>query len=397
VELIKESGENLLTIINAILDHSKLEAGHFELENDDCSPREVTRYVVDLLQKSAKEKGLALNCKVADDVPSFFLCDNKRLRQILINLVGNAIKFTTIGAINLDVFLNSATDSPDTNIIFAVRDTGVGIPDAVLPRLFKRYKQADASTARTHGGTGLGLVISRDLATLMGGNIEVVSVQGIGTTFSLVLPMREATTSADSQKKEIMRQAAASETSAVPTKPKAETAPAPAKASKLRVLLAEDQPVNQKLMKAVMEQMGHDLTIANNGIEAVKAVRNFPFDLILMDIQMPELDGILATKIIRSADEDWRTIPIIAVTAHAMENHKQTYFAAGMNGFVSKPFRMDALVAEIERVLRNAHESPPTMEIAGGSLRQTDEDLKNSTNKEQALTDILNELDFLNT
>ena len=400
VEIIKESGENLLTIINSILDHSKLEAGHLELENDDCSPREVTRYVVDLMQKAADEKDLVLTCRISEDTPSFFLCDDKRLRQILINLVNNAIKFTPSGSVSLDVFLNGATDSTDTNIVFAVRDTGVGIPETLLPQLFKRYKQADASTARTHGGTGLGLAISQELATLMGGDIEVASVQGVGTTFSVILPLKAATENAKQAKKKEIHETPASEQPKAYTEVRSEPASTSTASNKLRILLAEDQPVNQKLMRAVMEQLKHDLTIANNGVEAVKALRENSYDLILMDIQMPELDGILATKIIRSADEKWRTIPIIALTAHAMENHKQAYFAAGMNGFVSKPFRMDILVGEIERVLHEARADLPSSDItelkaSGESDVAKEITPQMSETKEQAMTDMLDELENL--
>lgn len=400
VEIIKESGENLLTIINSILDHSKLEAGHLELENDDCSPREVTRYVTDLMQKAADEKGLALTCRISEDTPSFFLCDDKRLRQILINLVNNAIKFTPSGSVSLDVFLNGATDSAETNIIFAVRDTGVGIPETLLPQLFKRYKQADASTARTHGGTGLGLAISQELATLMGGDIEVASVQGIGTTFSLILPLKAAIGDVTSAKKDKTRETPAVVPPTTISNVKPHPAPKQTTLPSLRILLAEDQPVNQKLMRAVMEQLGHELTIANNGVEAINKLKKNSFDLVLMDIQMPELDGILATKVIRSTDENWRRIPIIALTAHAMENHKQAYFAAGMDGFVSKPFRMDILVGEIERVLRGAQgnttpSEPAKIENTNGSLAIKKAAPKASGTKEQALTDILDELENL--
>ena len=392
VELIKESGENLLTIINNILDHSKLEAGRFELENDACSPREVTRFVIDLMQKAADEKGLEFESRIADDAPPFFLGDNKRLCQILINLVSNAIKFTPSGSVKLDIFLNSATDSTESNIVFAVRDTGIGIPDSLLPQLFNRYKQANASTARTHGGTGLGLAISKELATLMNGDIEVASVQGVGTTFSLVLPLKPVAGQAAPTPEKEAEEVTAPEKSAAK-----KVAPTTAK---LSILLAEDQPVNQKLMRAVMEQLGHDLTIAINGVEAVKALRTSTFDLVLMDIQMPELDGILATKIIRSADEEWNRIPIIALTAHAMENHKQAYFAAGMDGFVSKPFRMDILVKEIDRVLREAQGNTLSHEITMPEDPCSPSDLDNEISampaegtKAKALTDMLDELE----
>jgi PAS domain S-box-containing protein len=392
-ELIKESGESLLTIINDILDLSKLEAGRLDVEMDACAPRDVIDSVIDLMRNAAESKGLALTPNVHDNVPETFECDNKRLRQILLNLVSNAIKFTTTGSVDLEV---SADDVGGTKqITFTVRDTGIGIPETALSKLFTRFTQADASTARLHGGTGLGLAISRELAMLLNGSIDVESTQNSGSVFMLKLPLAARAETSPATEKEI--ETAAPTPAAVAEPAPAVTAPAVAtpkpETAKLRVLLAEDQPVNQKLMRAVMEQLGHDLTIANNGVEAVKAMRTAPFDIILMDIQMPELDGILTTKVIRSSDEPWATIPIVAVTAHAMESHKQTYLAAGMDGFVSKPFRMDKLVGEMARVMRAAPHMPAN-DIADTTT--TDKtDAPASDAKEAALADILDDLESL--
>lgn len=392
--LIKESGENLLTIINGILDHSKLEAGRLELDSSACAPRDIASSVLDLMQSPASKKGLSLTSEIADDVPAAFLCDGKRLRQILLNFIGNAVKFTSTGSVELRIFLNASDDTAKSRIVFAVRDTGIGIPESVLPKLFNRYTQAHASTATTHGGTGLGLAISRELATLMNGSIDVVSAPGIGTTFSLILPLDPVETIANP-----MPTSSPLSVNGAPLKdqtPQTPTTTAPdATKKKLRVLLAEDQPVNQKLMRAVMEQLEHDLTIANNGVEAVKAMRQSTFDLILMDIQMPELDGILTTKVIRSADASWSRIPIIALTAHAMESHRKTYMSAGMDGFVSKPFRMDVLVGEIARVLNETQQNeinqpaqPDNDTTAAPKPVETDA-------KEAALTDMLDDLESL--
>lgn len=396
-ELIKESGENLLTIINDILDLSKLEAGRLELDANECSPRDVAMSVLDLLRPRAEEKSLTLTSRFADDLPETFHCDGKRLRQMLLNLVGNAIKFTPKGSVELGVSLKRSVDR-DGQIAFTVRDTGIGIPDAVLPRLFNRYAQATPSTANTHGGTGLGLAISRELATLMHGTIDVESTPGVGSIFTLTLP----TTAANATPMTEPVAVAAPTPAPVPAPaPRIEPTPvaravplknAVPKTARLRVLLAEDQPVNQKLMRAVMEQLGHDLTIANNGIEAVEAVRKDTFDIILMDIQMPELDGVLTTKVIRASDSDWHNIPIIAVTAHAMEGHRQAYLAAGMDGFVSKPFRMDTLVGEMARVLSatpfSATQAAPTPEAKPAKPTATDE-------KEAALANALDDLESL--
>ncbi len=383
VETIRESGESLLTIINDILDLSRLEAGRLELNASASSPREVAASVIDLLRARADEKSLALRCTVADNVPQTILCDRTRLRQILLNLVSNAIKFTQQGSVDLDVTL---TDTAPARLVFTVRDTGAGIAEAVLPKLFNRFTQATAATARTHGGTGLGLAISRELATLMKGTLEATSAFGNGSSFSLTIPAEEIADHAELQPEPLATMPAP----AAPATAEA-AAEAPAKVGHiLNVLLAEDQPVNQKLMSAVMERLGHRLTIANNGVEAVRAVRKERFDLILMDIQMPELDGILTTKVIRSADEEWRDMPIIALTAHAMESHRQSYLAAGMDGFVSKPFRMDVLVGEMARVLNGAQKQTDAM-VEEASAPKAEK----SEPKESALSAMLDDLESL--
>ena len=353
-ELIKESGESLLTIINDILDLSKLEAGRLELVLSACSPHDIVHAVLDLMRPQAEAKGLTLHNKIDDNVPAAFKSDAQRLRQMLLNFVGNAIKFTPEGSVDLNVGLRQDADGA-TQIVFTTRDTGIGIPADVLPKLFNRFAQATSQTSNTHGGSGLGLAISRELATLMNGSIEVASATGVGSTFTLALPLADEAIATAVPVASIPVVAApvpvAKPVAPAPTVAAAKPAAQETGKPKLRVLLAEDQLVNQKLMRAVMEQLGHELTVANNGVEAVRAMRKQPFDIILMDIQMPELDGVLTTKVIRASDSDWRSIPIVAVTAHAMEGHRQAYLAAGMDGFVSKPFRMDALVSEMARVL----------------------------------------------
>jgi PAS domain S-box-containing protein len=407
--LIKESGENLLDIINDILDLSKLEVGRLELNQVDCPIRDTALSVLDLLRPRAEEKALKLTYQFAEDLPDIFLCDTKRLRQMLMNLVGNAIKFTQTGSVNLSIATKETTGS-GKQLSFVVTDTGIGISEKVLPRLFNRFTQASASTSNTHGGTGLGLAICRELATLMGGTIEATSQLGKGSTFTLALPLATGG-SAEPISTSAPKMTVTSENvvMATPIAPVALTAPASdanapstkAGSNKLRVLLAEDQLVNQKLMRAVMEQLGHELTIANNGVEAVKAIRKDPFDIILMDIQMPELDGVLTTKVIRAADADWSTIPIVAVTAHAMEGHRQAYLAAGMDGFVSKPFRMDVLVSEMTRVLSampqaaNAQITNDHADAASiAPANATPADAK-AGKKEAALADALDDLESL--
>lgn len=398
-ELIKESGENLLDIINDILDLSKLEAGRLELDLTDCPVRDTVLSVLELLRPRAEEKTLKLTCRFAENLPNTFSCDTKRLRQLLMNLVGNSIKFTQAGSVDLSVTAKQAADGGE-QLGFAITDTGIGIPENVLPRLFNRFTQASASTANTHGGSGLGLAICRELATLMGGTIEATSQLGKGSTFTLSLPLTtsdaEKPISTSAPEMTITSENVATAAPVASVVPSTNTA-----SNKLRVLLAEDQLVNQKLMRAVMEQLGHELTIANNGVEAVKAIRKDSFDIILMDIQMPELDGVLTTKVIRAADADWSTIPIVAVTAHAMEGHRQAYLAAGMDGFVSKPFRMDVLVSEMTRVLsampqaanaQIANDRANTASVAPANAAPLD---AKAGKKEAALADALDDLESL--
>ncbi|HEY4344112.1 MAG TPA: ATP-binding protein [Parvibaculum sp.] len=389
-EIIKESGESLLTIINDILDLSKLEAGRLELEAVAVSPREVALSVIDLMRPRAEEKSLALDLTVEDNVLQDILCDETRLRQVLLNLVGNAIKFTQKGSVSLDVTMTPPAEDAAPGIAFTVRDTGVGIPEDVLPRLFNRFAQATAATSRTYGGTGLGLAISRELATLMKGTLDVASTFGAGTSFTLRIPALPSEAPAAIAPKPARPVIS---TSKPVTALVINETPRPLAENALNILLAEDQPVNQKLMCAVMERLGHRLTIANNGVEAVRAVRQDRYDLILMDIQMPELDGILTTKVIRSSDEEWRDMPIIALTAHAMESHRQTYLAAGMDGFVSKPFRMEVLVGEIARVLGDAPKREEAKEELQAPAPQAAQ--AKTANNESALAAMLDDLESL--
>ncbi len=374
VSTIRESGECLLTILNDILDLSKLEAGRLELEPEPVSLIGVLDTVIEVLRPNATEKGLRLTRNVGEEIPAHILGDPTRLRQIFFNLVGNAIKFTPQGEVSVSLAACEGQTPGTAEIMFTVRDTGIGIPEELQPRLFTRFQQADSSISRTYGGTGLGLAITRELLTLMNGTIGVESVEGEGSVFTGRLPVRivEGTIHSPRVAPSPAMQAppipaATLPAPALPAPAQAPTrapgagipptAPAdansasetPTEGTALNVLLAEDQPVNQKLMHAVMERLGHRLTIAGNGVEVIRKMGEGSFDLILMDIQMPIMDGIQATKLIRASSEPWHTTPIIALTAHAMEGHREIYEAAGMDGFVSKPFKIDMLAAEMER------------------------------------------------
>lgn len=383
VATIRESGECLLTILNDILDLSKLEAGKLELDCGPTSPTGILETVVEVLRPNATEKRLKLTKDCSGDIPGQVVSDPTRLRQILFNLIGNAIKFTPKGEVNVSLAVNPLPAPGMIELVYKVRDTGIGIPKTMLPRLFTRFQQADSSISRTYGGTGLGLAITRELVTLMNGTVDVESVEDEGSTFTVRLPVRVS--DADAPVRRIVSSDDEDD------EPVAETPHGP-----LKVLLAEDQPVNQKLMSAVMERLGHELTIAQNGVEAIRKLRDQSFDIVLMDIQMPLMDGIQATKVIRAFDEPWHNIPIVALTAHAMAGHSDTYKAAGMNGFVSKPFNIDVLVAEMARAIssaRDAERAPRKIVEAGGGYLE--ENAENGGPAERALSGMLEELERL--
>jgi CheY-like chemotaxis protein len=248
---------------------------------------------------------------------------------VLFNLIGNALKFTEHGSVDVDVAHRPLPDER-VEITIAVHDTGIGIAPDAMPKLFDRFMQADARTARRYGGTGLGLAISREIVDLMGGRIDVDSAVGVGSTFRVVVPMAHG---------DAERLAKAES-----------TLHAASDIGGLRILVAEDNGVNQILIKAILDQMGHFSDIVGNGIEAVRQVQAGRYDLVLMDIQMPEMDGEAATRAIRSLPHGVGSIPIIAMTANAMVEHREAYLASGMDDYVSKPISSKALAAAIARV-----------------------------------------------
>jgi len=329
-ELIRSSGQTLLTVINDILDLAKIEAGRMELEIVEFDPSGMFDEVVSLLAVRAQAKGLTLNLRLPPDLPESLEGDPSRLRQVLFNLIGNALKFTEHGSVEIDVSHRPLTDSR-IELTIAVRDTGIGIAPDAMPKLFDRFMQADATTARRYGGTGLGLAISREIVDLMGGRIEVDSAVGVGSTFRMVVPMAHG----DNGRR------LAQDSTMIGMSDMAG----------LRILVAEDNGVNQILIKAILDHMGHFSDIVANGIEVVNQVQSARYDLVLMDIQMPEMDGETATRAIRALGNGVSQIPIIAMTANAMVEHRQAYLACGMNDYVSKPINSKMLAAAIARVL----------------------------------------------
>ena len=318
---IRDSGESLLTIINDILDFSKIEAGRMTIEAHPFDLRRCIDAALDLMRPRAIEKGLELRCTIAADVPSTVRGDPTRLRQVLLNLLANAVKFTERGSIALTV----ARGDGD-RLDFAVRDSGIGLSPEGIGRLFRHYGQAEASTARHYGGTGLGLVISRTLAELMGGTMSVESAgrdQGSTFRFSIVAPSAVAP--------------GAGHASAVPA-PDAGLA----ERHPLRILLAEDNAVNRKLALRLLQQMGYEADVVVDGLEAVAAVERARYDVVLMDVQMPGIDGLEASRRIVAGGLDRPRI--VAMTANAMQGDREACLAAGMDDYVTKPIRVDALV-----------------------------------------------------
>ena len=329
-ELIRSSGQSLLVVINDILDLAKIEAGRMELEIVEFDPASTIEEVVSLLSVRAQAKGLSLNVTMALDMPPALQGDPSRLRQVLFNLIGNALKFTEIGRVDVDVSFEVLADTR-VALAISVSDTGIGIPADALPKLFDRFTQADATTARRYGGSGLGLAISREIVDLMGGTIRVESRVAVGSVFRVEIPMACG---------DGARLAAAhSDLGALPGAP-----------GNLRILVAEDNGVNQILIKAILDQMGHFSDIVANGIEAVRQVQAAHYDLVLMDIQMPEMDGEAATRAIRGLSNRVAAIPIVAMTANAMVEHREAYLASGMDDYVSKPINSRQLAAAIARV-----------------------------------------------
>ncbi len=353
LEMVRSSADALLRVINDVLDFSRIEAGKLDFDHVGFRLRACVDDTVKALEVRAQPKGIALRCTVRPDVPDALVGDPDRLRQVLVNLVGNAIKFTEHGEVAVDVALadgalpeadcrsplrsEARAPRPETVLHFAVSDTGIGIAPEQQKIIFDAFAQADSSTARRHGGTGLGLTISTKLVQLMGGRIWVESLPGRGSTFHFTTRL---------------------ELEATPT-----VTPQPAMTVEmrdrpLRFLLAEDNAVNQKLVTRLLQKRGHAVVVAGNGREALAALCDASFDVVLMDVQMPEMDGFEATAAIRALERPSGThIPIIAMTAHALKGDEERCLQAGMDDYVSKPIDGTRLFEAIRRVNRVA---PPT-------------------------------------
>jgi len=349
LQTAQQCAYSLLSLLNDILDLSKIEAGKMSLES---IPFDLSAMVEDCVRShiaAAARNHVDLNCDIASTVPRQVIGDPLRLRQILANLLSNAVKFTESGSI--DARLRATTLSASELLLqIEVQDTGPGIDPEKLPYIFDKFTQADGSVSRKYGGTGLGLAITRKLAELYGGEINVESEPGRGTVFAVNLKLGVATQTA-------LPAAVASGASAAGLNgpgivevaaPLKEPEPAPANAG--RILVVEDNHVNQKVVTAVLRKRGFAIELANDGREALARLESDTFDLVLMDVQMPVLDGLEATRLIRQ-DPRWKTLPVIAMTAHAMNGDRERCLDAGMSGYISKPVHPSHLLQIIDEHL----------------------------------------------
>jgi len=324
LQTAKGSADLLLTLLDDLLDSSKIEAGKLELESAPFSLRRLMDQVTRVLSVRASERGLVFCCRFPEEVPDGLVGDRMRLQQVLLNLAGNAIKFTAQGEV--EITIRSLLVDGAVELEFAVRDTGIGIPPVSLERLFQPFSQVDSSTTRRFGGTGLGLSISKSLVELMGGRIWAESNVGRGSTFCFTV-----------------RLGVANEPPAEPLMPPVLSAAA----STLRILLAEDNPANQKLATYILEDRGHRVEIADDGHAAVCSAEGNDYDVILMDVQMPRMSGLEAAAAIRRR-EDGKRVPIIAMTAHAMQGDRERCLQAGMDAYIAKPINAQQMIALVE-------------------------------------------------
>jgi PAS domain S-box-containing protein len=345
-ETVLRSGESLLVIINDILDFSKIEAGRLDLEMIGFGTRELLAEVTALLESRAVDKGLHLLTSVDPDVPEHVTGDPGRIRQIVTNLVSNAIKFAEHGEVAVRVSLDPPIDDSTPASIVTLRvevvDTGIGVATEHQQAIFQSFTQADSSTTRRYGGTGLGLAISQQLVELMGGTIGMHSTVGNGSTFWFTVPVEVAG--------RLTRSAAGSPPADPDLRGTAE--PDDAAVARPRVLVAEDNPINQRVVLGLLESLGYDVHLANDGREAVAAATTIDFDVILMDCQMPVTDGFQATALIRTAEGTDRHTPIVALTASAMLQDRQRCLEAGMDDHLAKPVRKAELASVLTRLLR---------------------------------------------
>lgn len=350
LETVKLSADRLLHLLNDILDLSKIEAGYMEIHAEPFSPRLIAEHALQAVSPRARAKGLHLSIHCAPGVPARVAGDEQRVYQILLNLLNNAVKFTESGGVKVALESEAATKRR-LLLRFRVTDTGIGIPPEQQDAVFEAFRQADGSITRRFGGTGLGLAISSRLARLMGGGIRVESEPGLGSTFTVEIL---AGVCADAEAAHAQPAAAAPVQQRLPAPGPERTKPA-----RLRILLAEDNQINRRLVELVMSRQGHEVVSVENGRQAVDLARREHFDVILMDVQMPDMDGLEATRQIRALERAvGRHSPILALTANAMRGDEEVCLAAGMDGYIPKPFEAERLLRAVDEAARAASGEP---------------------------------------
>jgi len=363
-ETARSSAEALLVIVNDILDFSKIDANRMQLDIMNVDVRRVVRDSFEMLRGDARGKGLEFSYSFADDVPVEIRTDPNRLRQVLLNLLNNAIKFTARGSVTLRTSVDRAGEGKAT-LRFEIQDTGIGVNDSAMRRLFKPFSQADSSMSRRFGGTGLGLAICKHLVELMGGEIGVESREGHGSRFWFTTTAEVTPISAGRPGKETEPEIPPALPSPRKSTSKSQTLLAGTNAKGARILLVEDNAVNQRLALKMLERRGHKVEVAMNGLEALQRFGSSTYDLILMDCQMPEMDGFETTKRIRKTEAgSSRRIPIVAMTANAMAGDRDRCLAVGMDEYLSKPVRAETLYRMIDSFLTRDQpiESAPALE-----------------------------------
>jgi PAS domain S-box-containing protein len=373
LQTAKGSADLLLTLLNDLLDSAKIESGKLELESVPFSLRRMLDQITRVLSVRASEKGLAFYCRMPGGMPDAVIGDRMRLQQILLNLAGNAIKFTERG--DVEIGLHGLSRNGEACLEFAVRDTGIGIPPAGLERLFQPFAQADASMARRFGGTGLGLAISKSLVEMMGGRIWVESELGVGSTFHFAVRLPVATE--------------------LPSDFEAHIAIPATACAQLRILLVEDNPANQKLANYILQDRGHVVEIAGDGQEAVYLTEQNHYDVILMDVQMPGMNGLEATATIRRREDGGKRVPIIAMTAHAMRGDRDRCLAAGMDGYLSKPINAQEMIGLIESLARGSMPAAQFAPVTSRPAETSPQVMAAVFNPEEAISRCFNSQDMV--
>ncbi|MEM9616940.1 MAG: ATP-binding protein [Pseudomonadota bacterium] len=342
LKVISESGDLLLSVLNDLLDFSKIEASHIEFEEKPFDLCDIIKRVDGLYRQQAEEKGLDFSATCEGDCGAMRIGDAHRIVQVLHNLIANAIKFTAQGSVRVRI-RSPQRESGEGPVIIEVADTGIGVSPEQAAKIFDPFTQADVTTTRKFGGTGLGLSIAKGLVEAMGGTLSLRSNTGQGSTFFIELPLRCVESVQPQQSVEIVAAGVSAPT------------PAPGPVSGLNILAAEDNIVNQAVLKAFLLQQQHEAEFAGNGLEAVNAYKRNEFDLVLMDISMPVMDGVEALRQIRFLERDEggvRNTPMIAISAHAMRQQVEEYLAAGFDGYLTKPVKAQELHDEIARVIK---------------------------------------------